>query len=1401
MSLSIPYDDASISSTASTPRRKWRDLGMSSASNASSGIGNLMRIASRKSSESLRSIRSSASRKSFKSGKSRDQDVSSSSIDIPPVPALPLNNKSLPPAPGGEKIRPSSSVEVSGSNHDTSDPAEQPYEVYNLPSPLPTERDVPSRSNTRTPTQEHSKRQDLVSTPTQASITGDATPMRGAQSSQSTSEGVPVRTAHTSESGKGDTSNLYRSVMPNASRVSSREEDDQLGAPGPPIASTQGYSKLNGKFKSMNGLHSSASASTLTKDKDTNGGTQWASEKKGDGDGNTIAQLYAVFGLPKDPSVWTLAEEDCVAGVHHAEGAIGRFWRPEVLGCSICPTPAEVLSKRVPEVPKESGASKWSGRDSGGKKPSNPKFIEMTDGRGGVEKAETARVLSKALKLSFTREIEIVAEQGNYPPLATSHSFSFSVPTTSSSSSSSANNRQTDGRKAMGSVGVSVGKANAASGVGEGFGLENRQKVQGTTSGDLDEGPSLATFYGVVLTVWSAADDKRAKMIRKELTRAAKQRGSATTTTTIPKRSKGRGEASQTAEEEEDDEDQMTSRLSHRFSLPNSTFFMPYAICIVSRYPLYNLLGDWNKMAWHKYSRNIEMHNQLMSTILRHPAPRLGEKFIVGSPEKDLSFHCTFPGAMEWGTGLIGTDLSMWPIFKTLSLDNILTICEVALAPNGRVLFQSRHPALLGLAVETIKHLIELCGWRGVANQNCHARDVKIYLEDPGSWIIAINTELRSISKPSKEVCVVDLDINFVNCVRPPLGAISTKQNREKRKRRLMQAVFVSSLECSPPREYIEAYPGGRFRPLSEMITTDNNSAYEQLTVPTWWDQVSVIQAFDKVLREGTKNTFLKKVLKSRNNKMNGISESELSSILALRKRASTFVDARDGLENKIGRLNKRLAFLMSESEMWRNQFSKIQLLVDRLTKEANDLRSKVDKERRESRRLSSSLAQRDLEQIQIQMQLKETEAAREEAQAELLSMQRAMESLETEREAMMDEIRAVISGSGGVEDVSLSLSRLDLPLHSSSYNPLARSDSPTGSQISMTPSQAAEFILKSRAMAEAKISQGRPGRALSRGNSQAGGHEDAASSNGHVRSLSHDRGERMQHRNNYNTTSVAPSASSHVNHFPDDQMNYEIQQRTSVVTSQISRIQAQLENTLTQLEGRRSGTYERENERRRARRGSNTSSHSRYEYRTPSSLGHGGGNLSGMGRADSSIGHGSEDGRGEAIDYEPMENVKGEMDVKLRRKQNRSGSQGLGNTSSDSTAGVAPTLANGTNMLSSPSSSQSSNLTPASTSAGNVTGASGGATKQSNGSTPTSVPMAAQKSQVAEQRNPSNPWKQQIAAESSPAIEVDVGDKSTDSTPSISLSPSPASIAPPVHTNEIMLGNTTLESEPMPSS
>ncbi|CBQ73443.1 conserved hypothetical protein [Sporisorium reilianum SRZ2] len=931
-------------------------------------------------------------------------------------------------------------------------------------------------------------------------------------------------------------------------------------------------------------------------------------------DGNNIAQLYAVFGLPKDPAVWTLAEEDCTNGVHHIESAVGRFWRPEVLGCSICPPVNPVdealkspLSPSSKSDKKDATNNAWGSDKKNG---SNPKFIEMADGRGGVERAETARVLSKALKLSFTREIEISSGPINFPPSSTSHTFSFSVPTVKSSASGGAARPSTDVRKATApfSVGAAnVHNARSFSAVGEGFGLEGVSSRLPANSGAAGEDtPSVATFYGSVLTVWSAADEKRAKAIRKELGRLAKARSNGRTGVNKSVNNQG--------QEIEEDYDG-TSVLGHSLLPDNNAFFMPYAICIVSRYPIYNLLGDWNKAAWFKYSRNIEMHNKLMAAILRHPAPRIGETFRLQSPDEDLSFVCTFPGALDWGRGLLGIDFSMWPLFKTLSIDNVLTICEIALAPAGRILFMSRHPALMGMAVETVKYLVELCGWKGVAHQNCHARDVRIYLEDPGSWLIAINTELRSIIKPPKEVCVVDLDINFVNCARPPLKVPSKGAARDKKRRRLIAALGFSSADYTIPREYVEAFPGGRFRPISKVESSSRDVPYERLDSPSWWDQGSLVGVFDQVLHEGTKPSLLKKIFGIRTDKQVVASETEQAAVLALRKRASNFVDARDGLENKIGRLNKRLAFLMSEGEMWRQQFDKIQQLVDRLTQEASDLRAKLDKERRESRRLTSTLQQRDMEYVQAQIQLKDTEQAREKAQAELLRMRTAMENLESEREAMMDEIRNVLTSSGADESGLSSLNNLQ-----SMTQNFGRIESPAPSDMSHNTEM---HILKSRALAEQRISMGRP---RAEGQSAkdavpAAVFKDASAANGN---------------GNGNASST--------NHFPDEQMNSEIQQRTTAVTDQIAKIQQQLESTLTQLEGRRSATFERGVNGRRL--SSSSVGSFRYERGPPSSIGH-------HNAVASSVGHGHAlDTNKHVRPSEEIETINGDHSGSLPRRQ-----------------------------------------------------------------------------------------------------------------------------------------------------
>jgi EEF1A N-terminal glycine/lysine methyltransferase len=83
------------------------------------------------------------------------------------------------------------------------------------------------------------------------------------------------------------------------------------------------------------------------------------------------------------------------------------------------------------------------------------------------------------------------------------------------------------------------------------------------------------------------------------------------------------------------------------------------------------------------------------------------------------------------------------------------------------------------------------------------------------------------------------------------------------------------------------------------------------------------------------------------------LSVAEQTVQFSIRQRATAFVDARDDLETKIGRLSRRLNFLVTESDLWRDKFITFEHYAEKLSTEANQLRTKINKEQKESKRLS----------------------------------------------------------------------------------------------------------------------------------------------------------------------------------------------------------------------------------------------------------------------------------------------------------------------------------------------------------------------------------------------------------------------------------------------------------------
>lgn len=118
-------------------------------------------------------------------------------------------------------------------------------------------------------------------------------------------------------------------------------------------------------------------------------------------------------------------------------------------------------------------------------------------------------------------------------------------------------------------------------------------------------------------------------------------------------------------------------------------------------------MRDFLTLSWARFSKDVAAHSLQVSKILSYPAPRAGDLIKLDASPKDatsgedgdgsLEVIARFPGGLDFGRGLVDINFTMWPLFKCLNIDTILTVLEIALAPTGRILFLSRHPAMLGV--------------------------------------------------------------------------------------------------------------------------------------------------------------------------------------------------------------------------------------------------------------------------------------------------------------------------------------------------------------------------------------------------------------------------------------------------------------------------------------------------------------------------------------------------------------------------------------------------------------------------------------------------------------------------------------------------------------------------------
>lgn len=479
---------------------------------------------------------------------------------------------------------------------------------------------------------------------------------------------------------------------------------------------------------------------------------------------------------------------------------------------------------------------------------------------------------------------------------------------------------------------------------------------------------SSHTLYGIALRVWSRADDKRAETIR-DLRRRTEP---------------------------------------DYFDTPGETYWIPYCLSFLSRYPLYNLLGDYLRGMWIHWNKATNLfHAEEVSRILSFPAPRLND--LVRIDMKDYALCYQFPSSPSGFQ-----NFAMWPLFCCLSIPNIVGVLEAAVSPTRRIIFISHYPAMLTVAAETIRYMVRVYEWSGLYVPVVHARHAKDLVQEPGPYILGITAECRTLFTAPPDALVVDLDRNFVLTSNPP-NAWTAKQ-RSKLVNRMTESLNGNVSPSGVPQHLRSAYGGGKLIPAGQIIVM--RGEVESVQDPGWWNQDDVMKVMDHACEKLGKNTGLKAVFGGSQKKplTTKVSMRHLNEIVRERNQYSRdaqeawqdFINLKGRMDNELTKVTKRNNFLVDELESWKQQFLKFQAFAEQLTKETNELKIKIENHKRENRRLGAQIDQEKEVVARLTVRLAGTEKQRDDSLEALVLQQEIAEELERERKRNKKDLSAL---------------------------------------------------------------------------------------------------------------------------------------------------------------------------------------------------------------------------------------------------------------------------------------------------------------------------------------------------------------------------------------------------------
>ena len=164
-------------------------------------------------------------------------------------------------------------------------------------------------------------------------------------------------------------------------------------------------------------------------------------------------------------------------------------------------------------------------------------------------------------------------------------------------------------------------------------------------------------------------------------------------------------------------------------------------------------------------------------------------------------------------------NMDLYALFRCLSIPNVITLFEYALA-ESRIILLSSHTSMLQLASGALTSLLYPLKWCGVLIPVLPQRLIQA-LEAPCPYIAGVERRYEKLDLPQDDFCIVDLDENTIESTEPPI------QLPRPQRRKLMSLLQAAAphhnrygVSVGPPLYAIETFPYDAFSSENPQVFT-----------------------------------------------------------------------------------------------------------------------------------------------------------------------------------------------------------------------------------------------------------------------------------------------------------------------------------------------------------------------------------------------------------------------------------------------------------------------------------------------------------------------------------------------------------------------------------------------------